>query len=181
MAILKGFPPSNTISPSVRITEKDLSFVPPEQSFHRAAVVGFASKGPINIPTVVRNRTELHRSFGFPHPKDGDPYLVYAAMQYLMVANQLYVVRVADTNNASHERAATASVQVADTGGLISVASITDSTDGPATDANVAGSYGFAKDAFFRWRLNGVLASKVLVVVGPTSSAEIAAGIKTCS
>ena len=32
MAILKGFPPSNTISPSVRITEKDLSFISPEQT-----------------------------------------------------------------------------------------------------------------------------------------------------
>ena len=137
MAILKGFPPSNTISPSVRIIEKDLSFVPPDQSFHRAAVIGFASKGPINIPTMIRNRTELHRSFGFPHPKDGDPYLIYAAMQYLMVANQLYVVRVADTNNASHERAATAQVAVADAGGQISAASLTD-----ASDQGVYGSYG---------------------------------------
>ena len=47
MAILRGFPPSNTISPSVRIAEKDLSFIAPEQSFHRAGLVGFASKGPI--------------------------------------------------------------------------------------------------------------------------------------
>ena len=167
MAILKGFPPSNTISPSVRITEKDLSFVPPDQSFHRAAIIGFASKGPINIPTMVRNRTELHRSFGFPHPKDGDPYLVYASMQYLMVANQLYIVRVADTNNASHERAATAQVEVATTGGQISVSSLTDSDDGPETQT--AGSYIFDKDAFFRWRLNGVLASKVLVVLAPAA------------
>jgi len=175
MAILKGFPPSNTISPSVRIIEKDLSFVPPDQSFHRAAVIGFASKGPINIPTMVRNRTELHRSFGFPHPKDGDPYLIYAAMQYLMVANQLYVVRVADTNNASHERAATAQVAVADAGGAISVASLKDGSDQGVTGSFVApadGSYAFSKDAFFRWRLNGVLASKVLVVLGPTSGVQ---------
>ena len=47
MAILRGFPPSNTISPSVRITEKDLSFIAPEQSFHRGGLIGFASKGPI--------------------------------------------------------------------------------------------------------------------------------------
>ena len=179
MAILKGFPPSNTISPSVRIIEKDLSFVPPDQSFHRAAVIGFASKGPINIPTMIRNRTELHRSFGFPHPKDGDPYLIYAAMQYLMVANQLYVVRVADTNNASHERAATAQIAVADTGGKISVASLTDASDQGVygsyggTGFNEEGTYTFAKDSFFRWRLNGVLASKVLVVLGPTSGIQV--------
>ena len=40
MAILKGFPPSNTISPQVRFTEKDLSFIAPQQSFHRAGLVG---------------------------------------------------------------------------------------------------------------------------------------------
>lgn len=176
MAILKGFPPSNTISPSVRIIEKDLSFVPPDQSFHRAAVIGFASKGPINIPTMIRNRTELHRSFGFPHPKDGDPYLIYAAMQYLMVANQLYVVRVADTNNASHERAATAQVAVADAGGGISAVSLTDGSDQGVYGsfaAPAAGIYSFGKDSFFRWRLNGVLSSKVLVVLGPSSGVQV--------
>jgi phage tail sheath protein FI len=178
MAILKGFPPSNTISPSVRIIEKDLSFVPPDQSFHRAAVIGFASKGPINIPTMIRNRTELHRSFGFPHPKDGDPYLIYAAMQYLMVANQLYVVRVGDTNNASHERAATAQVAVADAGGGIAIDALTSSEHGPGTAT--PGSYIFSKDAFFRWRLNGVLASKVLVVLDATyTAAELAADLNS--
>jgi phage tail sheath protein FI len=178
MAILKGFPPSNTISPSVRIIEKDLSFVPPDQSFHRAAVIGFASKGPINIPTMIRNRTELHRSFGFPHPKDGDPYLIYAAMQYLMVANQLYVVRVADTNNASHERAATAQIAVADTGGSISGVSLTNSEDGPGT--LTTNTYRFAKDSFFRWRLNGVLASKVLVVLdGNYLTSELVADLNS--
>ena len=49
MAILRGFPPSNTISPSVRIAEKDLSYVAPEQTLHRAALIGFASKGPVHI------------------------------------------------------------------------------------------------------------------------------------
>jgi len=53
MAILRGFPPSNTISPSVRISENDLSFIQPERTLHRAGIVGFASKGPINIPTLI--------------------------------------------------------------------------------------------------------------------------------
>lgn len=85
MAILRGFPPSNTISPSVRITEKDLSFIAPEQTFHRAGLVGFASKGPINIPTVVRTSRQLHTIFGNPHPDVSDPYLVYAADQLSLI------------------------------------------------------------------------------------------------
>ena len=98
MAILRGFPPSNTISPSVRIAEKDLSFVAPEQSLHRAALIGFASKGPINIPTIIASQRQLRRTFGNPHPENGDPYLIYAAESYLLIANELYVVRVADTD-----------------------------------------------------------------------------------
>jgi hypothetical protein len=159
MAILRGFPPSNTISPSVRITEKDLSFIAPEQSFHRAGLVGFASKGPVNVPTLISTQRQLNTVFGYPHPESGDPYMIYAASQYLLVANQLYVVRVADEFNVSDERADTASVDVPSAGGRIVVIS-----DKP-------GSYTFANDSFFRWRLNGVLMSKTLVALARTYTA----------
>jgi len=153
MAILRGFPPSNTISPSVRITEKDLSFIAPEQSFHRAGLVGFASKGPINIPTVIRSRRQLSTVFGYPHPEQSDPYLVYAAEQYLLVASELYVVRVGDTDPVSWERAKTADVHMPSAGGEVVFVSST------------AGPYSLDKDMYFRWRLNGVLASKTLVAL----------------
>ena len=153
MAILKGFPPSNTISPSVRITEKDLSFIAPEQSFHRAGLVGFASKGPINIPTMISTRRQLNTVFGYPHPESGDPYLIYAAEQYLLVANELYIVRVADTDAVSSEAATAAYVEVPSAGGQVILQSDT------------AGNYDFNKAGYLRWRLNGVLASKTLVVL----------------
>jgi hypothetical protein len=158
MAILKGFPPSNTISPSVRITEKDLSFIAPEQSFHRAGLVGFASKGPINIPTVVRSRRQLNTIFGYPHPEAGDPYLIYAAEQYLLVANELYVVRVGDTDAVSSERAKTAEVSIPSAGGEVAFVS---STNGPYNLTS--------KDLYFRWRLNGVLSSRTLVALKNSS------------
>lgn len=159
MAILRGFPPSNTISPSVRITEKDLSFIAPEQSFHRAGLIGFASKGPVNVPTLVSTQRQLNTVFGFPHPESGDPYLIYAAEQYLLVANELYIVRVADEDNVSDEKAETATVEVPSAGGQIQVISDT------------SGPYTFSKDSFFRWRLNGVLHSKTLVVLAGTYTA----------
>lgn len=159
MAILRGFPPSNTISPSVRITEKDLSFIAPEQSFHRAGLVGFASKGPVNVPTLISTHTQLNTVFGYPHPESGDPYLVYAAEQYLLVANELYVVRVADEDLVSDERAVTAEVDIPSAGGRIMV------------ESDTAGPYTFAADSFFRWKLNGVLASKTLVVLAGTYTA----------
>jgi hypothetical protein len=107
MAILRGFPPSNTISPSVRIKETDLSFYDTGSSFHRAGLVGFASKGPIGIPTRIGTQQELNQVFGFPHPEMGDPYLIYAAQQYLSIANELWVVRVADQSPTSWEQATT--------------------------------------------------------------------------
>lgn len=159
MAILRGFPPSNTISPSVRITEKDLSFIAPEQSFHRAGLVGFASKGPINVPTLISTSRQLATTFGYPHPESGDPYLIYAAEQYLLVANELYVVRVADEDNVSDEAADVASVDVPSAGGRIVIMS------------QEQGPYTFANDSFFRWRLNGVLMTKTLVVLAGTYTA----------
>lgn len=159
MAILRGFPPSNTISPSVRITEKDLSFIAPEQSFHRAGLVGFASKGPINVPTLIATQRQLTTVFGYPHPESSDPYMLYAAQQYLLVANELYVVRVADEDNVSDERANVAEVDIPSAGGQIQIVS---GTTGP---------YTFATDSFFRWRLNGVLAAKTLVVLAGTYTA----------
>ena len=159
MAILRGFPPSNTISPSVRIAEKDLSFVEPDQSFHRAGLVGFASKGPVNVPTMISSQRQLNTVFGYPHPESGDPYLIYAAQQYLLIANELYVVRVADEDAVSDEAAQTAEVTVTSAGGAIEIASDT------------SGPYTFSNDGFFRWRLNGVLNSRTLVVFAGTYSA----------
>lgn len=165
MAILRGFPPSNTISPSVRIAEKDLSFIAPDQSFHRGALVGFASKGPINIPTLISTNRQLHTVFGFAHPDVSDPFLIYAAEQYLNSASELYVVRVADEEEISDEKAELAFVDVPSAGTVIEAVS------------KVAGDYTFAKDSFFKWKLNNVLASKTLVVAEGNYSANDLASV----
>lgn len=154
MAILTGFPPSNTISPSVRISEVDLTLLSPTTTFHRIGLVGFASKGPINTPTSVTSLTDLATKFGNPHPDQGDPYLIYAAQQALQVSNDVVIVRVADVDPTSGSQATTASVEIPASGGLVDII-------GSAT-----GPYSFSADGFFSWKLNGVLASKVLVVPG---------------
>jgi hypothetical protein len=160
MAILQGFPPSNTISPSVRITELDLSFITPAQSFNNAGLIGFASKGPINVPTLIASQNQLNTVFGYPHPESGDPYMYYAAVQYLQVGNGLYIVRVGDTDNVSDEMATIAAVAAPSAGGQIDIVSAT------------SGPYVFAVDSFFRWSLNGILASKSLVVLAGTYATD---------
>jgi hypothetical protein len=129
-----------------------LSFVAPEQSLHRAALIGFASKGPINIPTIIASQRQLRRTFGNPHPENGDPYLIYAAESYLLIANELYVVRVADTDPVSDESATMAEVEVPSAGTIIEIVSDTPSP------------YVFDQTSFFRWRLNGVLSERTLIV-----------------
>jgi uncharacterized protein len=153
MAILTGFPPSNMISPSVRIAEVDLSFITTPPTGHNAGLVGFASKGPINTPTIVTTVADLNTQFGYPHPDVGDPYLIYAATQYLQFGNELYIVRVGDNSATSDTQALTASTNVTASGTPAQI------------ESNTAGPYTFDVDRFFRWRLNGTLASKVLVVL----------------
>ncbi|NDH38424.1 MAG: hypothetical protein EBX77_03925 [Actinobacteria bacterium] len=121
MAILTGFPPSNTISPSVRISEVDLTLLSPTTTFHRIGLVGFASKGPINTPTSVTSLTDLATKFGNPHPDQGDPYLIYAAQQALQVSNDVVIVRVADVDPTSGSQATTASVEIPASGGLVDI------------------------------------------------------------
>jgi hypothetical protein len=105
---------------------------------------------------LVSSQRQLNTIFGFPHPESGDPYLIYAAQQYLLVANELYVVRVADEQNVSDEQAKTASVDLPSAGGQIQIVS------------SHGAPYTFGVDSFFRWRLNGILHSKTLVVLAGT-------------
>jgi uncharacterized protein len=153
MAILQGFPPVNTISPSVRIAERDLSFITATPTFHRAGIVGFASKGPIGVPTLIQTLGQLRTVFGLPHPDIGDPYLIYAAQQYLLIANELFVVRVAVTDPVNDEAAQTASIDVPVAGGQIKVYS------------SCMEPYVFATNQFFRFRLNGQLSQRTLVAL----------------
>lgn len=157
MAILLGFPPTNTISPSVRITEIDLSFVPSQPSPNVAGLVGFATKGPINVPTLITSARQLHTVFGFPLTTLSAPYLIYAAEQYLAVSSQLYVVRCGATDPLSGDLATTASVEVPSAGGPVTIVS------------NASSPYSSSIDTFFRWRLNGVLSQKILVVLAPAN------------
>jgi len=166
MALLKGFPPSNTISPSVRIAERDLSFYGNVlQSGTTGAFIGFASKGPVNLPVLISNQVELNKIFGYPHPDTGDPYLLYAASQYLRTSQACYILRVAETSTVNNYAATTATVDLIAAGERITIHS---NQIGPDN------TYTISKDTFFRWKLNGVLASKILVVpAGIYTTAEM--------
>ena len=182
MPIITGFPPSNTISPSVRITEQDLSYYTSTPTFHNAGIIGFCSKGPINKPTIVTSKNQLNQIFGYPHPDVSDPYLIYAAEQYLLVSSQLYVVRCADTNQVDSECAAIASVEIPAAGTLIQIAgdipqAIPSTGTGTATTTSGFYNYYFETavfpngGAFFSWSLNGQVSPNTLVITVPSPAA----------
>jgi hypothetical protein len=82
--------------------------------------------------------------------------MIYAAEIVLQNASSVILVRVADNNSVSGESAQLAGVSVDAAGGQVQIQS------------NTAGSYVFAVDSFFRWRLNGILASKTIVALAGT-------------
>jgi hypothetical protein len=177
MALNSTLPPSNTISPSVRITEIDDSLYSAAPTFHTSGLVGFASKGPVGLPTQITSQAQLTSIFGYPHPEVGDPYLIYAAQQYLTIANQLWIVRVADTSPTSWESAGLALVDVLSSGGQVLVESevtegisawAPETADTPANTipaVHATGNYSFNYDSYFSWKLNGNLASRVLQIL----------------
>ena len=187
MPIIAGFPASNMISPSVRITEQDLSYYGTSITSSNAGIVGFASKGPINTPKLITSKNQLNQTFGYPHPDVGDPYLIYAAEQYLQVAQSLYVVRCAQTSLVSNECAATAFVNLPAAGTLIdivgSVPQKTPSSGGSsqsATYLNTAQGYQYTfetgvfpgGEAYVRFALNGQISPNLLVIPIPDKAAD---------
>lgn len=111
---LFGFPFSGSISPSVRLLEKDFSAYQPGTSLSKSALIGFASKGPINEPTQVFNHEDLYRNFGYPDPTvDHGSYLLYAAIEFLRYGSEAWIVRVGVTDESDWDNfAKTAYVEV---------------------------------------------------------------------
>jgi len=158
MASGKVFAPSNMLAPGVRVTEKDYSFINSAPTANSVGLVGFSTKGPMNVPTLINTLQELHDTFGNPHPELADPYLIYAAEQVIQQSTSVFIVRCGETSPSDADFAETAEVDVGVAGGQVEII------------GNVAGTFVFSEDTFFRWRLNGILASKVLVILANTMS-----------
>lgn len=151
-----SFPSPFTISPQVRFLEIDNSLVAGPVSTSISGIVGFASKGPINVPTLISTVNQLHTVFGLPHPSVSEPYMIYAGEQYLQISTVLWVVRVADTNPTSPYAAQTAQIAIPGAGGQVLMV------------GNVVGPYVFPVNKFMSFRLNTFLSSRLLVILAGT-------------
>jgi phage tail sheath protein FI len=85
---------ANFISPGVYTIEKDVSDYAPTVSPSIVGLVGFASQGPTNTPTLLTSPADLLRTFGTPDLVTGGQG-IYGALEILQKTNQVYYVRAA--------------------------------------------------------------------------------------
>lgn len=85
------------LSPSVLVTEKDLTNIIPAVSTSTAAMVGIFQWGPVEEITTVDNEEELASLFGKPTAAAYKDFMV--ASSFLSYASNLKVVRIANVSN----------------------------------------------------------------------------------
>ena len=85
-------------SPSITILERDMSAYKVTSSDTVLAVVGYATKGPIGIPTLVTSRSDFNAQFGTTVV--GSPYAALAAYRAFNQGNKIIFYRVATTATA---------------------------------------------------------------------------------
>ncbi len=109
----------------------------------KVGLVGFASKGPINTPILIKDLKQLRNTFG-----TASSQMLYAAEQILLFGAEIYIYRASDPNLAQ-----TASASILGNANLIKI------------ESSIKGPYVFRTSRFFRWKLNGFLSQKTLVVL----------------
>lgn len=85
---------ANFVSPGVYTIEKDVSDFAPSVNPSIVGLVGFASRGPVDEPTLVTSPADLLRQFGTPDLVQGGQG-IYGALEVLSKTNQVYYVRAA--------------------------------------------------------------------------------------
>jgi len=96
---------ANFISPGVYTIEKDVSDYAPTVSPSIVGLVGFASQGPTNTPTLLTSPADLLRTFGTPDLVTGGQG-IYGALEVLQKTNQVYYVRAATTQASTSKGSA---------------------------------------------------------------------------
>ena len=94
---------ANFVSPGVYTIEKDVSDYAPSVNPSIVGLVGFASRGPVNTPTLLTNPAQVLRDFGTPDLVTGGQG-IYAALEILQKTNQVYYVRAATSEQNDARR-----------------------------------------------------------------------------
>ena len=91
---------ANFVSPGVYVVEKDISDYTPAVNPTVVGIVGFATRGPVNVPTLITSQESLVRTFG--RPSDALPGQgIEGGLEILETANQNYYIRAVDETTAA--------------------------------------------------------------------------------
>jgi len=84
------------MSPGVILLEQDQSSYAVTTSVTKVSMVGYASKGPVDTPTLCTSAQDFIDKFG--KPSEDNPYMTLAALKYFEEGNTLLVTRVGYTD-----------------------------------------------------------------------------------
>jgi len=87
------------VSPGVNVSEIDLTTVVPAVSTTEGAIAGVFRWGPVDKVVLVDSETSLVNRFGKPTNHNAETF--FTAANFLSYGNKLYVVRTANTTDAS--------------------------------------------------------------------------------
>ena len=87
-----------SVSPSITVTEVDLTSTVPAVATPPAALVGVFGWGPVNQRILITSENDLVERFGKPTNSNAETF--FTAADFLAYSNSLYVTRVADTDAA---------------------------------------------------------------------------------
>lgn len=156
----------NFVSPGVYVIEKDISEYTPALNSSVVGIVGFASKGPIDEPTLITDQASLIRIFGEPSENIYGQGLE-AALEILETTNSVYFIRAASAVNAD----ASATVTLGACPAVI--------VSGPATSTAVGGSFGIGNSLYLEVQVynnNGIAeypsAKRFSIPAGTITSTE---------
>lgn len=152
------------VSPGIYVREFDFSQYVPKLGLTSLALLGTASKGPLNTPTLIRNESELVRTFGKPLTDD---FGLQSAVQYLRQGDRLLYTRVASG-------AATASYPAPGfiNGTAPTVATGTISLSAQPSDADTVVVYGAIPTVYLTQDTAGT-AGNTTITIGGASAANV--------
>ena len=121
------------LSPGINITEKDITTYTTVSNDTMLAIVGYASKGPIGVPTLITSKTKFIETFGTP--PENSPYSGITAYNAFNYTDRMVFYRITDGTESPAEAVVVPSIYA-----KISYAT-------PATITGVTGEVGVDEQA----------------------------------
>ena len=155
------------VSPGVNVTEIDLTTVVPAVSTTEGALAGVFRWGPVGKRILVDSESNLATRFG--KPTNFNPETFFTAANFLAYGNKLYVVRTANTTDATGVNGALSAF--ANVGVVTSNSNLVIRNDDDINNTTVLSAVGSETNVRYVARYPGSLGNSLKISVCDTSNA----------